>query len=299
MDPVCRLVDEIGPAVNDKIQDLEKPRVACYLKGTGPGVVITEASHIYIKPNDRGRETITERWCEEQQEALTLSGTGWSDIAIADDLGGFRAGGKVVISHLQRQWQTLESWQRLTGSKRCAGPCPIVGSLERLLVASGRVVPRVQLNLTGWGSLPSVDIGITVEARAPDSGPSPAADKLCHSLTQFVICRLDNDNGPTNRAVAKLDRATMLRILELSVFPGLQAPKDEKALLRMAVDWSSQPWRSVEAIEAVMAKIKFAGAPAAFEAAKSPLLVQGLARVRSKLDCWPQSFASLPPVALC
>lgn len=54
----------------------------------------------------------------------------------------------------------------------------------------------------------------------------------------------------------------MLHILEQESLPGLNAPTSERALLRMAVDWSSQPWRSKEAVEAVMAEIKFAGAPA-------------------------------------
>lgn len=80
-------------------------------------------------------------------EEAIQGGIRWNNVGAAEDLGGIRVGGKVVISHLQRRWQALETWQRLTGSKRAAGQCPIVGSLERLLMASGCLEAKVRLNL--------------------------------------------------------------------------------------------------------------------------------------------------------
>ena len=239
-------------------------------------MLVTKESHLYIKPDNPSLATITRTIVDAGALEEAIPGCiGWGSWGAAEDLGGIRVGGKVVISHLQRQWQALETWQRLTGSKRAAGQCPIVGSLERLLMASGCLEAKVRLNLGPRQRCYGVwtaEARLAFEARAPDAGSvGPAAEKLCQSLTQLVIRRLNDSNGPTNRAVATLDQASMLHILEQDSFPGLKAPKSERALLRMAVDWSSQPWRSKEAVEAVMAKIKFAGAPACFKWPCPPL----------------------------
>lgn len=260
----------------EQLRKAKLPTVSCSLSTRfGPTVLVTKESYLYIKPDNPSLATITKTIVDAGalEEAIPEK-ISWDNVGAAEDLGGIRVGGKVVISHLQRRWQALEMWQRLTGSKRAAGQCPIVGSLERLLMASGCLEAKVRLNLSPrqrhgvW----TAKVLLAPEAKKPDAeSVGPAAENLCQSLTQLVIRRLDDSNGPTNRAVATLDQATMLHILEQESLPGLNAPTSERALLRMAVDWSSQPWRSKEAVEAVMAKIKFAGAPACFKSPGPPL----------------------------
>ena len=282
---------EMRTTAVEELRKAKLPGVSCSLSTrSGPTVLVTKESHLYIKPDNPSLATITRTIVDAGALEEAIPGCiGWGSWGAAEDLGGIRVGGKVVISHLQRQWQALETWQRLTGSKRAAGQCPIVGSLERLLMASGCLEAKVRLNLGPRQRCYGVwtaEARLAFEARAPDAGPvGPAAVKLCQSLTQLVIRRLDDSNGPTNRAVATLDQATMLHILEQDSFPGLKAPKSERALLRMAVDWSSQPWRSKEAVEAVMAKIKFAGAPACFS--------NGLARLSGPVPA--HGAFALPP----
>ena len=84
----------------------------------------------------------------QSAEAFRLDGDGmgWNDWGAAEELGGFRVGGTLVISKLQRQWQVLDAWQRLTGNKCEGSICPIVGSLNQLLLASRCVESRVRLH---------------------------------------------------------------------------------------------------------------------------------------------------------
>ena len=243
--------------------------VRCDADVHGPIVVLAPGSCLWIKPDDPAQETITRYIVNRHEPPEAFHGGGW-EWAKAEKLGGFQAGGTLVISKLQRQFQVLHGWQRLTGARRAPGPCPIVGTLERLLTDSSIVQPRVRLAFPYVGGFNDY-VGrqmptpacLTIEAQRAEEPPegAKAAAILAASMTELVICRLDDKNGPVNRATASLDQSTMLQILAQTSYPGIIAPTTEKALLRIAVDWSSRPGRSSEAIEAVMSRIHFAGVP--------------------------------------
>lgn len=251
----------------EQLQASQKKSLRCHLIVDGPTVTLAAGSCLWIRPDDPARTTITHYFVENGVEAIPPI-CGWSGLAPVEELGSASVGGTIVISKWHRQQQVLEAWQRLTRARRAPGPCLLVGSLERLLATSRGTHVRLRSSVTAiWRPgicCPSYEVSCEtcVELKEP---PSPlelsAREKLAMSLTRFVLCRLDDSNGPTNRATASLDQATMLLILGEQTFPGINAPKSEKDLLRMAVDWSSRPGRSEEAIKAVMGKIFLAGVP--------------------------------------
>ena len=189
---------------------------------------------------------------------------GWDNWGAAEELGGFRVGGTLVISKLQRQWQVLEAWQRLTGNKCEGSICPIVGSLHQLLLASRCVESRVRLhwqyrNFRSHGDA----VELSVQSVKPDAAPiGPAAERMCHTLMSLVVCRLDDENGSVNRAAALLPKECMMKILDVEMFKCFSGPKSERAILRLAVDWCSKAWRNQDDVLAVMRKVRLAGVPA-------------------------------------
>ena len=85
---------------------------------------------------------------------------------------------------------------------------------------------------------------------------------MCQTLMSLVICRLDDKNGSVNRAAASLPISCMHTILDQEMFSRINGPKSERALLRLAVDWCSKPWRAKDEILEVMRKVRLAGVPA-------------------------------------
>jgi len=65
-----------------------------------------------------------------------------------------------------------------------------------------------------------------------------------------------------NRSVHALDHRSAARILGHSNFADEYAPKVERQLLRIAVDWATQPHRNSAEIAEVMGQIYFAALPA-------------------------------------
>ena len=84
---------------------------------------------------------------------------------------------------------------------------------------------------------------------------------MCRALMSLVTCRLDDKNGSVNRAAALLPKECMLKILDVEMFKCFSGPKSERAILRLAVDWCSKPWRAKDEILAVMRKVRLAGVP--------------------------------------
>ena len=140
-----------------------------------------------------------------------------------------------------------------------AGESVVMGVLQRLRIDAGCVETRVTSNLTCWYGGP-VRLELRLASHKPQNEKPAAAATLCESLTQYMMTRLDDENGPVNRATALLDKETMIKVLEHE-FDMCYAPKCEKTLLRMAVDWASQPWRDPKEILEVMGKIAYEDVP--------------------------------------
>ena len=242
--------------------------------------MFAKGSHLWLRPADSSKEkavrqiVVTNETIEEEgytfaaklqcAEAFRLDGgMGWDNWGAAEELGGFRVGGTLVISKLQRQWQVLEAWQRLTGNKCEGSICPIVGSLHQLLLASRCVESRVRLHWQYRNFRSHGDVELSVQSVKPDAAPiGPAAERMCHTLMSLVVCRLDDENGSVNRAAALLPKECMMKILDVEMFKCFSGPKSERAILRLAVDWCSKPWRNQDDVLAVMRKVRLAGVPA-------------------------------------
>lgn len=76
-----------------------------------------------------------------------------------------------------------------------------------------------------------------------------------------MACRLDDKHGPVNRSIFQLDANSVVKILSRSKFAANNAPKNERALLRIAVDWATQRFHAPTDINKVMGEIFFAGLP--------------------------------------
>ena len=190
-------------------------------------------------------------------------------------LQSVQIGGTVVISKLQRQFEVLARWQDLTG-RRCDRSIPsrIVSSVKQLLSDTNLIETVVKAKLTQCPVLPFIPAEarrriasttvlqtiVTTQMAPPEQ--SPAVFELYVAMMEFVARRLDDNHGLVNRSVHALDRDSVLRVLQRPGFARLYAPRSERALLRMAVDWATQPHRSIEDKEVVMDTIHFAALPA-------------------------------------
>ena len=80
---------------------------------------------------------------------------------------------------------------------------------------------------------------------------------------EYVIARVDERHGRVNRSIHILSASSAARVLSHDGYAStaLGAPKSERALLRIAIDWCSQPNRSCADIKRVMSEINFTGLP--------------------------------------
>ena len=80
---------------------------------------------------------------------------------------------------------------------------------------------------------------------------------------EYVIARVDERHGRVNRSIHILSASSAARVLSHNGYAStaLGAPKSERALLRIAIDWCSQPNRSSADIKRVMSEINFTGLP--------------------------------------
>jgi len=80
---------------------------------------------------------------------------------------------------------------------------------------------------------------------------------------EYVIARVDERHGRVNRSIHILSASSAARVLSHNGYAStaLGAPKNERALLRIAIDWCSQPNRSCADIKRVMSEINFTGLP--------------------------------------
>ena len=80
---------------------------------------------------------------------------------------------------------------------------------------------------------------------------------------EYVIARVDERHGRVNRSIHILSASSAARVLSHNGYASttLGAPKNERALLRIAVDWCSQPNRSSADIKRIMSEINFTGLP--------------------------------------
>ena len=78
-----------------------------------------------------------------------------------------------------------------------------------------------------------------------------------------MIARVDERHGRVNRSIHILSASSAARVLSHNGYAStaLGAPKNERALLRIAIDWCSQPNRSCADIKRVMSEINFTGLP--------------------------------------
>ena len=80
---------------------------------------------------------------------------------------------------------------------------------------------------------------------------------------EYVIARVDERHGRVNRSIHILSASSAARVLSHDGYAStaLGAPKSERALLRIAIDWCSQPNRSSADVKRVMSEINFTGLP--------------------------------------
>jgi len=80
---------------------------------------------------------------------------------------------------------------------------------------------------------------------------------------EYAIARVDERHGRVNRSIHILSASSAARVLYHDGYAStaLGTPKNERALLRIAVDWCSQPNRASADIERIMSEINFTGLP--------------------------------------
>ena len=78
-----------------------------------------------------------------------------------------------------------------------------------------------------------------------------------------MIARVDERHGRVNRSIHILSASSAARVLYHDGYAStaLGTPKNERALLRIAVDWCSQPNRASADIKRIMSEINFTGLP--------------------------------------
>ena len=78
-----------------------------------------------------------------------------------------------------------------------------------------------------------------------------------------MIARVDERHGRVNRSIHILSASSAARVLSHNGYASTDgyAPNNERALLRIAIDWCSQPGRSCADIKRVMSEINFTGLP--------------------------------------
>jgi hypothetical protein len=283
-------VEEMLTAAENALTAASEKSVAVYLRSQGASVLLDGETRVRLVPDGISKmETGTTQIAEPVEQAFNTyvlhAGTSWGcdSLAPLKRLGGFRAECTAVISRLQLQFEVLAAWQDLTGRERIPSTSRVVGVLRRLQFDSGTVETRVRVMLgTTHYSIDHYKekrIGVVLvprsvpsnDAETPEATPAaetvratnasqPAAAQLVESMTTYMMHRLDDSNGPVNRATALLDKATMRRVLQQRSFLE-SGPSDERDLLHMAVQWSRFSWRLPQDINEVMGDIFFAGVP--------------------------------------
>lgn len=250
------------------IEEARGKRVTGYVHNQGCPVLVAQGSFIRFTPDGRSkmaegrtqRTALIEKPLGAKEPRLIASGKslGYDTICAATTLGGCTVEGTIRVSRLQNQFEVLARWQGCTGRAKICSPSPVVGALKRLQLDAGYLTPRVKLLFRRQGY---VKLRTPLYVEQADSVASPAAAELCQSMVEYVALRLDDSNGPVNRATCLLDEHTMIGLLKRPQFDPVFGPASEKALLRMAVDWAWQPGRTPRAINAVAQQIYWAGIP--------------------------------------
>ena len=118
-----------------------------------------------------------------------------------------RADADLLVSKLQNQFTTLAEWQRLRGVKPVESCSPIVGTLLRLQYDAGVLATNVAVRIRV--TYPWVAKVSCIPATAHAASSKSAAATLATSMSKYMILRLDDDNGPVNRATAQLGKAAI------------------------------------------------------------------------------------------
>lgn len=268
--------------VDEMIVPFHAPTVSVFIQCNGAAVALTGETQVRLVPDGcsrmhTGQTQLAQPKAKELGEYIVLpagrQAYGWRKVVDAARLGGFTAECTAVISKLQLQFEVLARWQDMNGRKRSNPISHVVGVLQRLQSDAAIVKQRVQvlLGTTDYRYEHRENhVGVVLVPRAytPSTDDKeghearmPAAALLCESMTRYMLLRLDDDNGPVNRATALLDKATMRRILTQTSFAHRSGPSSERALLHMAVQWARHPWRLPADINEVMEGIYFAGVP--------------------------------------
>lgn len=269
--------NELRVQVRTVIEDRRAKQMAVYIVNTGHGTALVDGdTTLRVIPDGKSRmepgatqvaSPVVRSFTVAQSMGPTES-SGWDSLGNIKSLGGCRVEATVIISKLQSQFEVLARWFEVKGRPRCAGPSSIVGTLQRLQLDSGCFTSKVHLRLgteqfqydhqkhrVGTLLLPKMEPTLLWIRR------NSAASQLCRSMMDYMMQRLDECNGPVNRAAALLDRATVVRLLRRREYESIHGLSCEKELLRIAVDWSAQPWREPADMKKVLKQIYWAGVP--------------------------------------
>ena len=259
-------------------EEARAKQLSVHIRNTGHGTaLLSDETTLLIIPDGVSKmeagvtqsSTRIEREFFNEEMIPSGQSIGYADLGSVKRLSGIRVEAKLVISELQNQYEVLSRWQALNRRPVSTGSSRIVSVLQRLQLDSGCFTTSVHLRL-GTGQHKYDHQSHTVGALLlPKMVPTSLADsespaaRLCKSMKEYMMLRLERVNGPVNRATSLLDKATMLEMLsrETEPFETVHGLQEEKALLRIAVDWSSMPWREPADIKDVLGKIFWAGVP--------------------------------------
>ena len=272
---------DVSTATVNRVDRLRANKLGLYLANVGSAPALVKRASFWMQ--EEGKPTRrTDDLIEDRPLAFPIGQTfGWpraftDEDVVLDQLGRVEIGGTVTIDKLQRQFEVLARWQDLT-KRRCARlPSRIVSSVKRLQSDARLVEPKVRLQLdvkfkgcfsqmshARYTCKPSLTIAGARDLYSATM--HPASDALQTSMTRYTTLRLDGQHGLVNRSVHALDRASALSILEsVESVDGVNptyAPTSERMLLRIAVDWATQPHRSKADVAEIMSRIHFAALP--------------------------------------
>ena len=262
------------------IDQLRGDKIGFFVKNVGAAPALIKSASFWMQEEGKPVHQLGEIADERPLAIPADQSFGWPryDLMV-EQLGTVQFGGTVIIHKLQRQFEVLARWQDVT-SRRCERlPSRIVSCVKRLQADARLIEPKVQLRLDikfgkycvsaangryypSYSCKPS--LYVAGESDVYNAILSPACATLHKSMISYVTLRLDDHYGLVNRSVHALDRASVEDILgfEFGVAPHF-SPKKEHTLLRMAVDWATQPGRSSADVASITSRIYFAALPSA------------------------------------
>lgn len=259
------------------LEEVDGDNLCVYLNNAGSVTALVEGLKFWVQEEDGIKLDLVESTAPDAIRAGSVSFFGSAKRLrsgmLVQRLGSVKIGCTIKISALQRRFEVLARWQELTRREGDSLPSRIVSCAKRLQLEAGLIDSKVRVRLRprpavihsgrgSWGCQLSMTL-TGVQPRSTRPHVRPATAELFDSLIKFITLRLDGKHGLVNRSVHALDLASAKRVLNPSegFANRISAPKTERQLLRIAVDWATQPNRALADIRELLGTIHFAALP--------------------------------------